>query len=554
MMLLPVHRAVTAYLATAATPVSKYLQQCIDEGRAEDLVKTRVSPSDYTCAESYLVDAQAVAFFSKNKSIDAGIDTKTAALQKWWDAEHQCAATNAFLRRVEDGPHDQTTLGIGKFLSNVRKRMAKWLGPIPDCLYGKFGPGVTLCCRGNLSTVPDKMSTIPSTTASLLPYLKWWGESAWARALERRGLLYDEVGDYQVNLVRYGEWSSVTKNAESDRSIEIGPSLNVFHQLFVGQTMKRRFSTQGWDLRHSASLHRQVAREASISGLFATIDLSSASDTVSKVLVKLCAPEPWYQLWDDLRLKSLKLPDSKVVLLEKFSGMGNGFTFELMSCLLMSICQELMSDAGLPFTANRDVFVFGDDIIVPTSIAQGVINALETLGFSINRRKTFVDGPFRESCGGDFFNGRAVRPFYLEEDPNDPQKLISFANGLRRVALSHPHGFDGRDYLLRPWLRVLDAIPSDIRRCRGPEHFGDLVINDEKEHWQTRTKNSRRYFRVWRPVARQISTRQGGTVISWIEFWPEVQLASRLLRIGSDVGVTPRRAISGFKLGWVQYS
>jgi len=548
-----VHRAVTAYLATAATPVSIAIQKCLAEGRLGDLLKMKVSPSDYNCAEAYLRDAQALAFFSKRTDLDSGIDTKAAALTAWWEAEHRCARTNAFLATVEFGPHSPETLRFGDFLSKVKKRIAYWLGPIPDALYGRFGPGVTICCRGNLSTVPDKMSVTPSTTSKMLPYLKWWGESAWARSLDERGLLYQD-GMFNVDIARASVWSSVRKNSKTDRSIEIGPSINVFHQLFLGKTMKTRFRDKGWDLLLSADLHRRVACEASISGRKATIDLKQASDSVAKRLVKLSFPTQWYELLNDLRVPAITLPDGKVVYLEKFSGMGNGFTFELESVLFMAICQEVLSDMGLPATANTDVYVFGDDIIVPTEAAQNVINALRCLGFEINEDKTFIDGDFRESCGGDYFKGTAVRPFYLEKEPNEPQESIVFANGLRRVGESHHNGFLSRDYLRIPWLRVLDAIPSDIRKCRGPEELGDIVIHDVPDLWVKRTKSCIRYLRCWRPVGRRTDQRSGGTLVTWAEFHDSVMLATRILTVRKAKGVILRGTTEGYKLGWVPYS
>lgn len=553
MMQPQVHRAVGAYLAAAATPVTLAIQKCLAEGRLGDLLKMKVNPCDYTNAEQYLFDAQALALFSKRTDLDAGVDTKAVALTNWWEAEHRCARTNVFLKRVESGPHSPTTLRFGDFLSKVKKRVSWWLGPVPESLSGRFGPGVTICCRGTLATVPDKISVIPTTTSQMLPYLHWWEESAWARSLNKRGLLYQD-GMLRVTKVRASVWSSVRKNAKTDRSIEIGPSLNVFHQLDVGKTMKRRFRHRGWDLLNSAHLHRQVACEASITGLKATIDLKQASDSVAKQLVKLCVPPEWYQLLSDLRVPAITLPGDKVVYLEKFSGMGNGFTFELESVLFMAICQEVLADMGLPHTANTDVYVFGDDIIVPTEAAQNVINALRCLGFETNEDKTFISGSFRESCGGDFFNGVAVRPFYLEKEPNEPTDLIVFANGLRRVAESHPDGFLSRDYLRIPWLRVLDAIPCDIRRCRGPAILGDIVIHDDETRWFKKTRRSVRYFRVWRPVGRRTPQRLGGTIVAWSEFDESAMLAARLLSRNRRDGVILRGSVEGHKLGWVSYS
>jgi hypothetical protein len=558
-------RSVTAYLATAATPYCLDLLKKLGEEDWKALAGSKVSPRGYTNATHYFLDCQAAAFFSKNASLPTGIDRKEAAFQKWIVAEKQCALTNAFLSRVEQGPHSPHTLAVREFLACVRKRVSNWLGPVPKDLEGRFGPGVTLCCRGRLATAADKMSVKPSTTHQALSLVRHlWEETSWGRAVRERAsrgetVYVDGLLNY-VAVVDRAEWMSVPKTAITDRSIEVGPSLNVFYQLAVGKLLKESYLSKGWDLRHAADLHRALARKASISGSHATIDLSSASDTVSKLLVRACLPSLWYDLLDHLRTKRTQTPRGSYFL-EKFSGMGNGYTFELESVLFLAICQEVLARMNLPHEIGVDISVFGDDIIVPTSSAQKCIEALELLGFKTNVDKTFVEGPFRESCGGDFFAGKAVRPHYAEKFPEEPQEWIALANGLRRVAENHFEGDFGRaEAHIAAWIRILDAIPNGVRACRGPQDLGDIVIHDDSQYWTTRTRNSIRYIRTYSPVTLARGQRKGGSVVEMDNFWPEVQLASVLARkattlpTGHVIGVTPRGAVTGYKHKWVPRS
>lgn len=559
-------RTVTAYLATAATPLCLELLKKLGCEDWEALVEAKVSPADYTNAFHYFLDAQAVAFFKKNLSLPIKVDRKKAAFLKWKEAEMLCAQTNAFLSRVEQGPLDPHTLAVRDFLSRVRNRVANWLGPVPKTLEGKFGPGVTLCCRGRLATAADKMSVRPTTTSQALSLVRHlWEETAWGRALcsraSRGETVYTEGLLNYVAIVDRAEWLSVPKTAVVDRSIEIGPSLNVFYQLAVGKLLKESFLARGWNLRLAArDVHRVKARSASITGSHATIDLSSASDTVSRSLVKACLPTLWYDLLDHLRTKRTLTPEGPYFL-EKFSGMGNGYTFELESVLFMAICQEVLAHMNLPHVVGEDICVFGDDIIVPTSSAQNCIDTLRLLGFKTNVSKTFVEGPFRESCGGDFFAGTAVRPHYAEKIPEEPQEWIALANGIRRAAEDHFEGdFSRADAHRAAWLRVLDAIPSGIRACRGPADLGDIVIHDERQYWTTHTKNSIRYIRTYSPVVLARGQRKGGAVVEMDNFWSEVQLATVLAGKatttpkGHVIGVTPRGAVSGYKYKWVPRS
>jgi hypothetical protein len=72
--------------------------------------------------------------------------------------------------------------------------------------------------------------------------------------------------------------------------------------------------------------------------------------------------------------------------------MGNGFTFELMTLILTSLCRTLDPDSS----------VFGDDIIIDSGSSSRLIQLLEEVGFRVNVDKTFTSGPFRESCGANF--------------------------------------------------------------------------------------------------------------------------------------------------------
>jgi len=69
--------------------------------------------------------------------------------------------------------------------------------------------------------------------------------------------------------------------------------------------------------------------------------------------------------------------------------------------------------------------VFGDDCIVPTSIAANYITALEGVGFEVNDYKSFYGETekFRESCGGDYLAGHAVRPYTVRAPTS--QKMSS---------------------------------------------------------------------------------------------------------------------------------
>jgi hypothetical protein len=101
---------------------------------------------------------------------------------------------------------------------------------------------------------------------------------------------------------------------------------------------------------------------------------------------------------------------------------------------------------------------------------------------------------------------------------------------------------------------VLDSIPSHIRRCRGPEDLGDIVIHDEVRNWDTRTRDSIRSVRVWKPA------RYRKVFLS--RFHSDVTLASFLYGVflqGDSSNdelrfLVPRDGVIGYACGWVPFS
>jgi hypothetical protein len=88
--------------------------------------------------------------------------------------------------------------------------------------------------------------------------------------------------------------------------------------------------------------------------------------------------------------------------------MGNATTFPVQSLVFWAICCASLQYHG--FHQPGAVFVFGDDIIIPTQAAEFIVDDLESFGLVVNRTKSFWRGAFRESCGVDAFNGVNVTP------------------------------------------------------------------------------------------------------------------------------------------------
>jgi len=396
------------------------------------------------------------------------------------------------------------------------------------------------------------MASNPTLTRDAVWYLPQWLGTQWGSELcARHG---------ELEFVPGNRYASVPKTAAIDRSIAVEPSINVFYQLGLGKAIRNRLKQKGdysfgWNLDVAQEIHRQTAAVSSVTQEFATLDLSNASDTVACNLVKLLLPHRWYEALADLRSPKTRL-NGHWVKLEKFSSMGNGYTFELETLIFSALALYVARLRGHPGYLGMDVFVFGDDIILPDDCTGDLTALLSFCGFTVNLEKSFFGSfPFRESCGGDYYSGYPVRPYFLKKDLDGPSRIISYLNGIQALSLR----LEGVGYYIsrRPWLRALDLLPTSVRKARGPVALGDIVIHDEQERWDTRTRNGIRYLRCFRASRHRLQP--------YARFDPGVVLACATYgagNVGTPVngrvppveGVIPRDGVLSYKVGWVPWS
>lgn len=535
-------RTVSLFLEDLGTPISLSVDILLRNGEWDQISEINPDPRSYLDADLFARDAAACGILRKLQQLPTSHDRRANAIGKWRQGERDCFLSNERLRRYtsENRLSGDRCAAVDSIFELIRKEILSWIGHKPsDLAIGRFGPGATYSDRGMKSTIPHKMSSIePTLTRGALWFLPQWLGTQWGSHFAQH---HGELAYVPGN-----RFTTVPKNARTDRSIAAEPSINMFYQLALGRQLRRRLNkSTGWDLARAQEVHRQVACDASRTGEFATLDLSNASDTVSSTLVEVLLPHHWYDQLNDLRSKKT-LIDGKWVVLEKFSSMGNGFTFELETIIFGAIACVAARECGHAGVLGFDVFVYGDDIIVPNNVAHPLKSILEFCGFTLNAEKSYYsDEPFRESCGGDYFAGKPVRPYYPEDIPNEPQEYIAFANGLYAVA--QRLSLTGKALGRRAWFSILDRIPTGIRSCRGPQDLGDLVIHDREEGWTVRWRSGIRYIRALRPHKYRVIRYEG--------FKPGIVLACATYGVGNRRGgVIPRDGLLSYKVGWVPRS
>lgn len=184
-------------------------------------------------------------------------------------------------------------------------------------------------------------------------------------------------------------FATVPKNNTNDRPINIETVGNIIVQKQIGNSIRDQLKTLwGIDLNHLQNKHRRMISDLTR----ATIDLKNASDSISLDLVEFLLPQSVFTKLDRARSAFVYGPDGLYYHTKKISSMGNGFTFELMTLILTAICRAYDPASS----------VYGDDIIIRAADATALCDDLRRVGLVVNLEKSFIDGPFRESCGGNF--------------------------------------------------------------------------------------------------------------------------------------------------------
>lgn len=172
----------------------------------------------------------------------------------------------------------------------------------------------------------------------------------------------------------------------------------------------------------SQEVNRNLARWASRNKSFVTLDLKDASDRVSLWLVEnLFDGTEILRALRATRTKSMALVQESSdgrenLVLKKFAPMGSAVCFPVEALSFWAIIVAcLVVKAKLPITlVCRNVWVFGDDIILRSGWEDFVIPALEAFSLEVNKTKSCLHGYFRESCGVDAFYGQEVQPLRVK--------------------------------------------------------------------------------------------------------------------------------------------
>lgn len=370
----------------------------------------------------------------------------------------------------------------------AKRLILEWIGREPDMeelsKLARHGPGSSTVHKFSDRSLIHKISEwpyvcTPLARAHLTACIK--ADPRWVGALEDSYRQRYRIEPWRIlnqdafwaNVINAEDPSNrvtcVPKDATKDRTIAIEPPGNVYLQLGLDGYIRRALREAGNSI-DDQDRNRAFALEGSLLGTVSTIDLSDASDTVSMELVEALFPEGWVKLLSELRSKYGRIPDGTAWRYAKLSSMGNGGTFVVETLIFLAVARAVSFVYG-DRSDRPMISVYGDDIVVPTYLYRQVRAYLEAFGFKPNATKSFHQGPVRESCGVDAFNGVNIRPVFWKRTIRDELDLYALRNRL--------NGW---------WLRILGAaLPCSLdqlffRYLKAEPLFGP-VSQQEFEGW-----------------------------------------------------------------------
>jgi hypothetical protein len=468
---------------------------------------TGVDLSDSTASPDDIARYKLRTSLLKKLSDEVAVDADDKCLEKFLDANW----------RSEDWQLNCVSREDEELVGNWKRFLDDFFFPSGEHLWssyydflkkGRAGPGASLRANGEDFYTKFFASQLTATSSSLYclynEFVSWYPN--WRDAEISRAITHGTFA-----LTRSSSITFVRKTRDISRSICTEPSLNMWFQLGLGAILEDRLRDAfGISFDVQQERNRQLACRGSIDDSVSTLDLESASDCVSLNLCAWGLPQYVFDVLLDLRTPYARVRGHELKL-NMVSTMGNGFTFPLQTLLFCCVVQAAARQEGFLLTRadakEPNWGVFGDDIICPRAISDKVVRLLDLLGFMVNGQKSYFVGPFRESCGADFFKGVNVRGVYLKT-------LLTPQS--RYVAINQLNDWSARTGIPLP--RTVGYLVDSVKVLAIPPHeqldSGIRVPKGLVEGRFYNSKKQRYLYRCYEPVKTVLSIKPDGALVA----------------------------------------
>lgn len=357
--------------------------------------------------------------------------------------------TNAVLNRFKE-TDEQLPLDFDSEVSDLLDHCARITSVVFDGfdhkdILPRHGPGAV--ATGEKVEEKWNFSRLYNQIHQVYPYYDYYMVGRGRELLDRR--------DWYLSLERCESGQAkvilVPKDSRGPRLISAEPLEYQWIQQGLGRKMAHHLEavsplTKGHVNFTDQEINRSIALSSSTTKSFATLDLKDASDRVSLAVVRRIfgSVPKLLQGLEATRSSTTLLPNGEVVTLRKYAPMGSALCFPVEAYVFwVTLVASVVRAKHLPLKqVVRSIYVYGDDIIVPTGWADLCIQSLESIGLAVNRDKCCITGSFRESCGMDAFKGISVTPIRLRHQftwsPQDGTVLSAYASLANHLQRTYP--------------------------------------------------------------------------------------------------------------------
>jgi hypothetical protein len=283
--------------------------------------------------------------------------------------------------------------------------------------WGRHGPGAV----ANREKAVDKWNFIkyPAIPSTLL---------SWRDGVQEFPTTHDEPSSRVI---------CVPKDFRGPRVICIEPKEYQFAQQGLMDLLYELCSKHYLTRRSINFFDVSESRNLCFDYRYATIDLKDASDNLSLSLVKTLLPKWIYRTV--IRYRTPLVDGTRSTC---FATMGSALCFPIQTIVFWALAKATITcrgSVGTSFRAPNKVRVFGDDIIVPNSLALNVVRTLTACGMVVNHHKTCISSRVRESCGEWVFDRVSIRIIRLRNHRIssivDWNRLIDYADEAEKLYL-----------------------------------------------------------------------------------------------------------------------
>jgi hypothetical protein len=358
-------------------------------------------------ADPYAVQhLRQVLFFAYKLELPYRTKDEQAVIAKFVQTEREIDLT--------DDVETQQILNVAQYITSDVFR-----GFDPKEIIPRHGPGAV--ATGERLDDKWAFARLYNGIHQLYPYYEYF-IVGWGRELADRLDWYNSLERHESGVAKV---VLVPKDSRGPRLISSEPLEYQWIQQGLGRKIMSHLESF-WMTRGNINFEHQSTNQAlalssSLDGSYATLDLNDASDRVSLELVEKIFGHGDLKLLlrclKACRSTATRLPNGDILPLKKFAPMGSALCFPVEAFVFWVIMVAAVSRhyKMQPSEVGKRVFVYGDDIIIPTDWVSLCIQTLESCSLKVNKTKSCTTGNFRESCGVDAFKGVIVTPLRLRK-------------------------------------------------------------------------------------------------------------------------------------------